>query len=63
MTTINFEDVKSKDSLVKYGPVLWDTCVRFPNSIRAKSRSFILAYASVKARPLIWMLLTLPQNN
>ena len=47
MTTINFEDVKLNDS------------ERQPCEVW----SFILAYASAKARPLIWMLLTLPQNN
>lgn len=66
MTTINFEDVKLNDS-ERQPCEVWTRVMGYLRPVsefnKGKSRSFILAYASAKARPLIWMLLTLPQNN
>ncbi len=39
-----------KDSLAKFGPVLWDISVRYLNLTKARSRNFTLAYASQKAK-------------
>ena len=65
MTTINFEDVKLNDS-ERQPCEVWTRVMGYLRPVsefNKGKKSEFYSRVCFCARPLIWMLLTLPQNN